>query len=99
MPKNTRIEHRVYFDDKGELLFYSMEDLPGNYVVVDAEFFSGSPSNVCLRDGKLVVITQDTSSKLVPGNHGVSCDARDIVIISEHGKCLKWTKRHYDQDS
>ena len=94
-----RIEHRVYFDDRGALLFYSMEDLPGNYVVVDAEFFSGSPTNVCFRDGELVVITPDISAKLVPGTHGVSCDDRDISVVRDHGNCLKWTKKYYDQHS
>lgn len=96
---DVRIEYRVYFDDKGELLFYSMEDLPGNYVVVDRDFFAGSPTNVCLRNGKLIVITPDTSAKLIPGKNGTSCDARDILVLRDHGPCLKWTKRHYDQDS
>jgi hypothetical protein len=93
-----RIEYRVYFDDRGALLFYSMDDLPGNYVVVDREFFAGSPTNVRLRDGKLVVITSPVSSKLVPATSGISCDARDITVISEHTPCQKWTKRDYDRD-
>jgi hypothetical protein len=92
----ARQEYRVYFDDQGQLLFYSMEDLPGNYVVVDREFFAGSPTNVRLRNGKLVVITSATSSKLVPAVDGVSCDLRDVAVISNGIPCQKWIKRDYD---
>jgi hypothetical protein len=94
-----RQEYRVYFDDEGALLFYSMEDLPGNYVVVDRDFYAGSPTNVRLRDGKLVVINMSTSVKLVPSTSGVSCDARDITVISQHAPCRKWIKHYYDQDN
>lgn len=93
-----RQEYRVYFDDDGALLFYSMEDLPGNYVVIDREFYAGSPTNVRLRDGKLTVITAPTGSKLVPSTQGISCDARDITIVSEESPCQKWIRRTYDQD-
>lgn len=92
----SRQEYRVYFDDNGQLLFYSMEDLPGNYVVVDREFYASTPTNVRLREGKLVVISAPTSTKLVPSEHGVSCDARDITVISEHQPCQTWMKRNYD---
>lgn len=93
-----RQEYRVYFDDQGALLFYSMEDLPGNYVVVDREFYAGSPTNVRLQNGKLVIITAPVSSKLVPAASGISCDARDITVINEHAPCQKWIKRNYEQD-
>jgi hypothetical protein len=91
-----RQEYRVYFDDQGRLLFYSMEDLPGNYVVIDRDFYAGSPTNVRLRDGKLMVLTATTSSKLVPGADGVSCDSRDVAVVSDQAPYQRWIKRDYD---
>ena len=93
-----RQEYRVYFDDQGDLLFYSMEDLPGNYVVVDREFYAGSPTNVRLRDGKLVVITPTSSSKLVPSDVGISCHAQDVTVVTQQEPCQRWMKRNYDTD-
>lgn len=91
-------EHRAYFDHKGTLLFYSMEDLPGNYVVVDQDTWACGATNIRLRDGQLIWITAPDSSKLVPAMHGVSCDARDVTVITTHDPCQKWIKRDYDQD-
>lgn len=94
----TPAEHRAYFDHEGKLLFYSMEDLPGNYVVVDQDTWARGDLNIKLKDGHLIWITAPASSKLVPAMQGVSCDARDVTVIAWQEPCQKWIKRDYDQD-
>ena len=46
--------YRLYYDDLGNPLFFSMEDLPGNYIDIDRDTFHKSPPNIQVKDGKLI---------------------------------------------
>ena len=48
-------EYRLYYDDEGFPLFYSVEQLPGNYIVVDQATYLSGPKHIKVVDGKLVV--------------------------------------------
>jgi hypothetical protein len=74
--------YRLYYDDQGYLLFYSMEDVPGNYIEIDqATFAAGSP-RIKVVNGQLRHINTNVVSKLVPGDQGQACDPRDVAVIS-----------------
>ena len=53
------IFYRLYHDDHGNMLFYSMEDLPGNYIEIDVEDFRSNDVNVKVRNGAVVVTTKE----------------------------------------
>ena len=36
MPEPRPVDYRIYYNEQGELLFYSMEDVPGTYLTIDA---------------------------------------------------------------
>jgi len=82
-PEPKPISYRLYHDDQGRPLFYSMEDLPGTYIEVDQTTYVISPGNVKVVDGKLIVIPLGTSvTKLQPdATQGVMCDPRDICVV------------------
>lgn len=89
--------YRLYYDSQGQPLFYSMEDLPGNYIEIDADTFALGPLNVKVRDGKLIEISH-ASSKLIPGKLGVKCDMRDVTVITQDsGQC--WTMKNYERNN
>ena len=78
----VKIFYRLYHDDEGHPLFYSMEDLPGNYIEIDRETYSLSSSDVRVVDGKLRKLDKIRSvSKLRPNTDGTPCDPRDICIV------------------
>ena len=90
----AKIFYRLYHDDQGRPLFYSMEDLPGNYIEIDQTTYAQGSSNVRVVDGKLIPIEKNlTVLKLKPGPHGTACDPRDIcVIVDEILPHTRWKK-------
>jgi len=86
------IFYRLYYNDDGSLLCYSMEDLPGNYIEIDAETYGLRSSNVRVVDGKIKEIKPASLvKKLTPGEHGVACDPRDICIVTTNEPNIIWS--------
>lgn len=78
-----RQEFRLYYDpEDGRVLFYSMEDLPGDYLVIDRHTFEMHRFDVKVRDGKIIRVKHPASWKLVPAETAeYACHGRDITII------------------
>lgn len=92
------IFYRLYYDSRGFPLFYSMENLPGNYVDIDAETFARSSPHVKVVNGK-IISTQNSAvtKKLVPSSSGTSCHPCDIcVIVDQEQPNIKWERKTYE---
>lgn len=97
MPEPKPVEHRLYYDSQGDPVVYSMDDLPGNYIQVDAETFARSPRNVRVVNGELRYIHTAQGHKLVPGPAGKPCDLRDIsVVVDATQPHQRWSRRTYE---
>jgi hypothetical protein len=84
--------YRLYHDELGNPLFYSMEDVPGNYIDIDHETYATSPAHVRVVDGKLIILKTSVVHKLKPGETGVACDHQDIcVVVDESHPHTKWS--------
>ena len=93
IPEPTPIFYRLYYNNTGAPIIYSMEDLPGNYIEVDQLTYILTPFNVNVSDGKLVYIKPViTVKKLQPGIDGTACDPRDVcIIVNTDQPHVKWT--------
>ena len=92
---------RLYYDDAGLPLFYSTEDLPGNYVDIDGATFVSAKTNVRVKNGRIVEINSVQLRKIVPSTDGTACDSRDvcIVVADNHGSQTKWKlKNSYESN-
>jgi len=99
MPEPKPVFYRLYHDDQGLPLFYSMEDRPGTYIEIDQAVFARGSMNVRVRDGKLVEVTWSTTFKLVPGNSGSPCHPDNVaVIVAEDQPHTKWSKQTYESN-
>ena len=91
--------YRLYYDDQGYLLFYSMEDIPGNYIEIDHETFAAGSPRVRVVNGQLRHIKTNVVSKLVPSSQGQACDPRDVAVISNDNNTQYWKLEATDETS
>ena len=97
MPVPVPVTYRLYHDDQGCPLFYSMEDLPGTYIEIDQETFAKNSTRVRVRNGKLVEVTWKTTQKIVPSNSGTMCHEQDVAIVVKQNGTY-WSKQTYETD-
>jgi hypothetical protein len=84
-------EYRLYHNNEGFPLFYSMEPLPGNYIVVDQETYHNGPKHIRVVNGKIVVYKTVFAKKIVPGSTGVSCAVDNVcIVVDEDQPHIKW---------
>ena len=91
---------RLYYDEDGLPISYSMEDLPGNYIDIDADTYRLSSPRVRVINGKLIHITpKKTVTKLVPGSVGTSCLPDNVsIIVDEQQPHTKWSLKSNESD-
>lgn len=100
-PPPQKIEFRLYYDDKGKVLFYTCEKPAGNYIVIDATTYAIGRPDLRVIDGKIsTAIPSLVVSKLMPNNdEGIECAEEDISIVVDNnydGKTTKWKLNTYE---
>lgn len=92
-PPALPINYRLYYNDRGQPLFYTMEDLPGNYIEVDKDLYLRSPMNVRIQDLRVIEITpQPVFNKLKPSTTGTSCHPTNVsVVVDYNTPHIKWS--------
>lgn len=81
-PEPTPVTYRLYYDNSGAPIIYSMEELPDNYIEVDQPTYVLAPFNVRVVDGQLVHIKPVvTVKKLQPSDQGTACNPGDVCIV------------------
>lgn len=95
MPEPQPVSYRLYHDDQGRPIVYTMEDLPGNYIEIDREtYVSGSPW-VRVVDGKLRQLFMHAQEKLRPSDSGTPCHPRDVAVVDPASTSF-WSKHTYE---
>ena len=92
-PDIQPVIYRLYHDDEGRPIIYTMEDLPGTYIEVDQTTYTLGSYRVKVVDGKLIVLAPAvTAKKLQPSqDQGTPCDTRDVCVVVDHNeKHQKW---------
>lgn len=82
-PDPTLVSYRCYYKDDGTVDFYTMEDLPGNYIEVEQQVYVlAKPARVV--DGKLIITRPKTVvQKLQPDSTGTLCHRQDVSVVVE----------------
>lgn len=74
-------EYRLYYDVNGDPVCYSMEDLDGEYIIIDQETYAEGRYDVRVEQGKLIQPNKMTYKKLVPSDDGTETTIYDMSIV------------------
>jgi hypothetical protein len=81
-PEIKPVMYRLYHDDSGRPIVYSMEELPHKFVELTAEEFGRHNYQVRVVQGKLIPCEHKTFEKLVPTQGvGTTCHPNDVTIV------------------
>jgi hypothetical protein len=99
-PPIIKPEFRLYYDDKGKVLFYTCDKPEGNYIVIDANTFAQGRPDIRVVDGKIASVDSGAVvSKLILNIEGISCASEDISIVVDEtydGETNKWKLITYE---
>ena len=98
-PEAKQLFYRLYYNENGEPISYSMEDLPGKYIEISVQQFAASDPHVRVKDGRLIKQTTSSTTKLVPATDGTPCAVDNItLVVDTTSPNQKWKLRHYDNN-
>ena len=98
-PEPCPISYRLYYNDDGSPLCYTMDDLPGKYIEVDRDTYINHTWNVRVEDEKLRIIPiRKKANKLVPSHKdGIACHPGDICVVTNPNQDhIKWNMTTYE---
>ena len=88
-------DYKLYYNkETGKPLYYSMDTVDENYIIVDKITYSEARYDVYVKDGKLIRHVFKDISKLTQHGNEFTCSGNDISIISKSG--VNWSLRSYD---
>lgn len=89
-------EFRLYYDNNGNVLFYTGEKPEGNYIVIDTQTFAEARPDVKVINGTIVLNSNITQIyKLKPTTEGTLTYVDDVSLILED-KDVEGTYWQYD---
>jgi hypothetical protein len=94
VPPPQPVFFRLYYNQDGSPLHYTMEDLPGNWVEIDRETYVAADPWVKVVDGKIKKLNRLSVQKLVLSNQGTSCHPNNVAVIDASSNTT-WSKQIY----
>ena len=94
------IEYRLYYDELGNILYYTCEKPEGIYLVIDAQTYAESRYDIKVVDGIIVKLNSALSiSKLELSKSGTKCPIEDVSIVINddyNEKINYWSYKHVE---
>jgi len=92
-PKPQPVFYRLYHDDHGNALFYSMQDVPGKYIEIDRDTYAKNSMRVRVVNGELQEVAWRTVTKLVPSTSGTACHKTNVAVVVDTDTNIKWSMK------
>lgn len=96
MPEPQPVSWRLYYDESGEPVTYSMEELPGTYIEVDAETYARAPMHVRVQAGQLIEL-KSAVRRLAPSDTGTACHPNNVaIVVPDTEPHQRWSMKTYE---
>lgn len=96
MPEPQPVSWRLYYNESGEPITYSMELLPGTYIEVDAETYARAPMNVRVQAGRLIEL-KSAVRRLTPADSGTPCHPNNVaIVVLENESHQRWIMKTHE---
>lgn len=99
-PAETKqTEYRLYYNESGEPLFYTTEQLDGNYIVIDEDtYHEGNYHGVRVVDDQLQKLSPVSTVKLTPTSkiEGTCCHSNNVAIVSANKNGQYWKLKTHE---
>ena len=96
MPEPQPVFWRLYYNEQGEPITYSMEHMPGTYIDVDPETYARAPFNVRVQAGRLIEL-KSAVRRLAPGDTGTACHPDNVaIVVDETVPHQRWSMKTYE---
>lgn len=96
IPASTTV-YKLYYDEQGRPIKYSVDNEPGNYIEVSVEDYLRSNFQVRIREGQIVYLKQPAIPRLVKSQQGTATHPSDITII-QTDSTTRWSLQAYEEN-
>ena len=94
-PTAKPLMYRLYHDDRGNVLEYSMEEKTGNYVEITPEQYARADRRVRVIDGKITYPPPPRPPRLTVAQTGTPCHPHNVcVVVDQSQPHVKWSLKN-----
>lgn len=93
------IEYRLYYDDSGQVLFYTCDKPEGKFLVIDSQTYAECRVDLKVVNGKIIKNNYYTITKLTKSNEGTRCIDDNVAIVVDdtyNGNTCCWNIETYE---
>jgi hypothetical protein len=84
--KRVNAELRLYYDDHGNVICYSMDHLDGNYIIVDVDVYAQGRYDIVVKNNVVHYPSKTTHGKIKPSITGTPCHVFNALIVDIQSK-------------
>lgn len=92
------VEFRVYYDTNGSILFYTMENLDGDYLTITPEEYAIGRYDLKVKNGKLIQPSPRSSKYVISEEPTRVKTVADNILILTEGDGVYWKVKEYSND-
>ena len=100
--ETKEISYRLYYNQDGSVKCYSMEELDGDYIVIDKDTYNQFRTDIVVKNNKIIRLTNNASWKLCPSTietYGCYPSNVSIVVENDYPQPQYWSvKTTHDAD-
>lgn len=97
-PEPKPVEFRLYHDQQGRAIEYSMQEREGEFILITAEEFARRDHRARVVNGRITFPRPMAPPKLVPGENGTACHSWSVAVVSHNETDQRWSLKTHESN-